>query len=149
MMKQIHALAFGVGAFFAMNCGDGQTDYPEPSGGGGSAAHSQSGQAGQATSSTSATNAEGGGAEVSVVGHEFDPPEVRIKAGETVKWTWISGSHNVVSGSSCSPDSKFSSGTRMFSAGATFSHTFDKPGTYPYYCDPHCGMGMTGKVIVE
>jgi plastocyanin len=145
MMKTIHSLAFGIGAFFALNCGSGETGYPEPSGGSGSAA--QGSQAGQAEQSTSA--AETAGASVEVNGHTFDPPEVRIKAGQAVKWTWIEGRHNVVSGATCTPDGKFSSGANTVGPGATFEHTFDAPGTYSYYCDPHCGIGMTGKVVVE
>ena len=33
--------------------------------------------------------------------------------------------------------------------GWTFTHVFTVPGTYDYQCDPHAGMGMTGKVIVS
>ena len=50
MMKQIHAVAFGVGAFFALNCGSGDGGYPEPTGG---SAASASGR--QPTQSTSAS----------------------------------------------------------------------------------------------
>jgi plastocyanin len=151
MMKQIHAVVFGIGAFFAMNCGSGEGGYPEPTGGSGSAAQGQ--QPAQSTSaseseSNGAAAADADGASVAVNGHTFDPPEVRIKAGQAVKWTWVAGSHNVVSGATCTPDGKFTSGSTV-GPGSTFEHTFDKPGTFPYYCDPHCGIGMTGKVIVE
>jgi plastocyanin len=78
----------------------------------------------------------------------FAPQTVTIKAGQTVEWNWTSGSHNVVSGAGCAPDGKFSSGA-VTTAPATFKHTFDAPGTYDYFCDPHCSMGMVGKVIVE
>jgi plastocyanin len=145
MMKQIHALAFGIGAFFAMNCGSGESGYPEPT---------SSGQQ-QPAQTTSGTDTEGSdstgtvAATVAVNGHTFDPPEVHIKAGEAVKWTWVAGFHNVVSGSSCVPDKKFTSSTSTDGPGSTYEHTFDKPGSYPYFCDPHCGIGMTGKVIVE
>ena len=150
MMRQIHALAFGIGAFFAMNCGSGETGYPEPPGSGASGR--------QPTQSTSPAEREddvtsgddgAAGARVAVNGHSFDPPEVHIKAGEAVKWTWASGSHNVVSGATCTPDGKFTSGSNTVGPGSTYSHTFDKAGTYSYYCDPHCGIGMTGKIIVE
>lgn len=42
-------------------------------------------------------------------------------------------------------------GTRPRSIPSTvisFSMSFSKPGTYPYYCAPHDGLGMTGTVIV-
>jgi plastocyanin len=150
MMKHVHAVAFGIGAFFAMNCGSGEGGYPESTGGGGSAVEGR-----QPTQSTDGTdkddelNAGPNAGSIAVNGHTFDPPEVHIKAGESVKWTWVSGSHNVVSGAACTPDGKFTSGSSTIGPGSTFSHTFDTAGTYPYYCDPHCGIGMVGKVIVE
>jgi len=144
MMKQIHALAFGIGAFFAMNCGSGESGYPEPTTGQQQPAQTTSGTEKEDDQSSGAV-----GASVAVNGHTFDPPEVHIKAGQAVKWTWVAGFHNVVSGTSCNSDGKFTSSASMDGPGATYEHTFDKPGTYPYYCDPHCGIGMTGKVIVE
>jgi plastocyanin len=150
MMKQVHAVAFGVGAFFAMNCGSGETGYPAPSNSGASASQRQPSQSTNAADPDDDDDGNAaGGASIAVNGHDFDPPEVRIKAGESVKWTWVAGSHNVVSGATCTPDGKFTSGANTVGVGSTFSHTFDTPGTYPYYCDPHCGIGMTGKIIVE
>ena len=35
------------------------------------------------------------------------------------------------------------------SPGETVSSTFDKPGEYSYYCEPHQGAGMAGKIIVQ
>jgi plastocyanin len=54
-----------------------------------------------------------------------------------------------VSGTSCTPDGKFSSGDSLTRPPATFEKKFDERGSFPYFCDPHCGLGMTGKVIVE
>jgi plastocyanin len=37
-------------------------------------------------------------------------------------------------------------------SGADFQFTFDKPGTYPYYCKPHGGpggQGMSGVITVQ
>lgn len=33
--------------------------------------------------------------------------------------------------------------------GETFSHTFEVPGTFGYYCIPHEAAGMVGAIIVE
>ncbi|MDF2698291.1 MAG: Copper binding protein plastocyanin/azurin family, partial [Labilithrix sp.] len=33
--------------------------------------------------------------------------------------------------------------------GGTFDKKFEKAGTFPYYCEPHCAMGMKGEVVVE
>ncbi len=137
-MKIIYAAACGFGAFFALNCGSGDStsDYPAPS------------TSAQQTASETAPPA-GDVTKVAVNGHTFDPPEVRIKAGSTVRWVWVAGKHNVVSGESCTPDGKFTSGNDTVGPGATFEQKFETAGTFPYYCDPHCGIGMTGKVIVE
>ena len=141
-MKIIYAVACGISTFFALNCGSGDsTAYP-------SSSSSASNAAEQQQEEQAATPAESAPT-VKVNGHTFDPPEVRIKAGTTVKWTWVAGRHNVVSGSSCKPDGKFSSGTTTVGPGSTFEQKFDTAGTFPYYCDPHCGMGMTGTIVVE
>ena len=87
---------------------------------------------------------------VSVISNQFDPPSVKIKVGQTVRWTWSGGQHNVVSGSACPPapgDGKFKSGAAV--AGGTFDKKFEATGTFPYYCEPHCSLGMKGEIIVE
>lgn len=87
---------------------------------------------------------------VKLVPNRFDPPSVKIKVGQTVRWTWSGGTHNVVSGAECPPapgDGKFKSGAPT--AGGTFDKKFETAGTFPYYCEPHCSMGMKGEVIVE
>ncbi len=75
--------------------------------------------------------------------------EIRITAGTTV--TWVnedSFGHTVTA-----DDGSFDSGN--VAGGASWSYTFDEPGTYPYYCVPHSWQedgawkGMTGVVIVE
>ena len=33
--------------------------------------------------------------------------------------------------------------------GESFSVKFDTAGTYGYYCEPHQGAGMAGKIIVQ
>lgn len=84
-------------------------------------------------------------------GNNFAPAQLRIKVGQSVRWTWKGGSHNVVSGTcaggSQKPDDKFRSGAPQQSG--SFARKFDVAGTFPYYCEPHCEMGMTGEVIVE
>jgi plastocyanin len=137
-MKQVYALVFGFGGFFALNCGSGtESGYPEPAPNG-AEPPTEAAPAARAAST----------ANVTVNGHTFDPPEVRIKAGGTVTWTWASGSHNVISGSGCTPDGKFSN-VKLQGRGATYEETFETPGTYPYFCDPHCSIGMKGTIVVE
>lgn len=76
----------------------------------------------------------------------FDPPTVTIKAGDTVKWVNNKLSpHNVV----VEGHTELSHKALAFSPGESFETTFDAPGTYTYYCEPHRGAGMVGKVVVE
>jgi plastocyanin len=81
---------------------------------------------------------------------------VTITAGQTVRWEWASGNHNVVSGSSavangqfCSPADTNCAATPLSAAGTVYSHTFAAPGTYSYFCRQHATLGMTGTVIVN
>jgi plastocyanin len=81
----------------------------------------------------------------------FDPPKVTIKAGDTVKWVNNKlPPHNVVfDGSKVKNADKLNHKDLLFSPGESFEITFDEPGEYPYYCEPHRGAGMVGSIIVE
>jgi plastocyanin len=73
----------------------------------------------------------------------FVPATTSINVGDTVLWTWPSGSnfHNVTSTSA--PQAWPASAT--LNGPATFSVTFTTNGTFPYICTVH---GFTGSVIV-
>ena len=72
----------------------------------------------------------------------FAPAAIEILLGTTVVWKWVSGgTHNVVAS-----DDTFKSGPPE--SGATYEYTFEKSGTFYYYCAPHKSMGMKGAVIV-
>ena len=75
--------------------------------------------------------------------------DLTIQPGDTVRWIWISGMHNVVSGMDGDKDagSEFFSGPPEFAA--VFEHTFDTPGVYPYFCEVHVDFGMQSFVTVE
>lgn len=72
-MKLIYSVAFGIGAFFALNCGSGEGGHGSPSGGSPSAAPAPSG-------ASAGSPSDGSVVEVKVNGHDFDPREVTIKA---------------------------------------------------------------------
>src|SRR5262245_27341014 len=67
------------------------------------------------------------------------PPEVTVRAGGTVRWVNDDATyHTVTSTGSLArrvPDGRFNA--VLDTAGATFSHTFTQPGSYPYFCQPH------------
>src|SRR5215475_2390411 len=68
----------------------------------------------------------------------FVPSSVTIHPGDQVKWTWASSGH-----STTSVNGIWDSGVRNYPA--TFTHTFNSVGTFPYYCTQG---GETGQVIV-
>ena len=118
-------LAVGV---LAASCGEGSTTTT----GGAST-----------TASTPGTNTGGGagGAQVVMKDLAFDPATVTIRAGESVNWiNQDSMNHTVVA-----DNGEFESGG--LAGGATFSFTFDTPGTYAYHCGIH--PSMTGEVVVQ
>ncbi|OGO04726.1 MAG: hypothetical protein A2Y73_07065 [Chloroflexi bacterium RBG_13_56_8] len=85
-------------------------------------------------------------AEVVMRNISFQPAEITVASGTTV--TWInedSAPHTITSGTRNNPSGLFNSGS--VSGGGSFSFTFDKAGTYDYFCSIH--PGMNGTVIVE
>lgn len=80
-------------------------------------------------------------AEVKIDNFSFSPATLEIKAGTTVAWTNADDiPHTVVSN-----DKVFKS--KPLDTDQKFSFTFDKPGTYPYFCSLH--PKMTAKVVVQ
>jgi plastocyanin len=95
-------------------------------------------------------------AEANVVGvtideGDFSPRQITVKVGQTVRWTWAGGNHNVVSGTQCKPDDAFRSGAAQ--AGGSFDKRFEKAGSFAYYCEVHCPNagtpGATAQVDVQ
>lgn len=88
-------------------------------------------------------------ADVTITADAFNPGEVRVTAGTTVRWQVDDlGTHDVTA-----VDGSFASGQVV--TGLTFEHTFDEPGTYPYVCTLHgrCDedgcRGQVGTIVVE
>ncbi len=99
--------------------------------------------------SSSGTSGAPAAATVTVSPNKFEPQEVTIKVGQSVAWRFTGGTHNVVGGTNCAADTsanKFRSGDPQ--SGGSFEKKFDTAGTFDYFCEPHCSVGMTGKVIV-
>ena len=87
---------------------------------------------------------------------QFIPDTLTIKPGDTVKWVNNKlAPHNAVFDSSkVNPDlaKSLSQKNLLFSPGEGYETTFPAdiaPGEYSYYCEPHRGAGMVGKIIVE
>ncbi len=85
-------------------------------------------------------------ATVEIVDFSFRPSTVTVTAGDTVTWVQRDSiGHTSTSGPPAQPDGRWDSG--LLSEGQSFTHQFDTPGRFPYFCIPH--SGMTGAVIVE
>ncbi|MDG1842218.1 MAG: plastocyanin/azurin family copper-binding protein [Crocinitomicaceae bacterium] len=85
---------------------------------------------------------------VQTSGMAFSPDSITINLGDTVTFINTSGNHNVNGTTATFPSNPASFGNSL-GTGWTFTHVFTVAGTYDYQCDPHAGMGMTGKVIVS
>jgi plastocyanin len=83
--------------------------------------------------------AANGAVEVKIENYKFDPPELKVKAGTTVKWVNNEkrASHSVIWLGPGGFESE-----RMF-PGESYQRKFDKPGTYAYSCGPHPEMKAT------
>ena len=78
----------------------------------------------------------------------FSPKDITVPVGTTV--TWVNqdqAAHTATSGSGGASDGTWDSGTVR--NGQSFSFTFTKAGTFPYYCTFHFHMGMVGSVTVK
>src|SRR5579863_4964824 len=79
---------------------------------------------------------------VSIVDFAFNPATVTINPNDSVTWTWVgSFSHSSTSDNT----NLWNSG--ILSHGATFSHTFNSAGSFPYHCLVH--PFMTASVNVQ
>jgi plastocyanin len=85
----------------------------------------------------------------------YEPKTVTIRAGDTVKWVWLSGGHSLASGNGspdglfCAPSDTSCGNVQTLSNGTTYLRTFPAAGTFPYYCTKHKSDGMNGSVVVQ
>lgn len=90
---------------------------------------------------------------------KFEPATLTIKPGDTVEWVNNKvPPHNVVFDASKNPNKSadlaksLSHKQLLMTPGQKAKTTFgsDTPaGEYSYYCEPHRGAGMAGKIVVE
>ena len=76
----------------------------------------------------------------------FEPSTLTIKAGDTVKWVNNKAfPHNVV----VEGQDALSHKKLIQKPQASVESTFSEAGEYSYYCAPHRGAGMVGKITVS
>jgi plastocyanin len=84
---------------------------------------------------------------LSSTANTFSPAELKVAVGATVTWKNDGGFHSVTGGkdSTADPASPIKQEVAAFEE---YKLTFDKAGTYDYFCQPHASLGMVGKVVV-
>ena len=96
--------------------------------------------AGSRTQSFAAGGANGP-VEIKIDNFSFMPGDITVPAGTTVTWV----NHDDVPHTVRTPDGSIKS--KALDTDDKFSMTFDKPGTYEYFCSIH--PKMTAKIVVK
>ncbi len=162
---RFNALTLVASAIVLGACGGGETaantDSATAAGAGGAAAGTAA--AGTAMPITGTTH------EVKMVmegnSYRFDPANLTVKQGDGIRFTTVSGQpHNFGFDPANIPDDVEAQIRANMPPGSVElespyqnapgeSHTFSlagvKPGDYPYHCQPHLALGMTGKITVQ
>lgn len=98
-------------------------------------------------------------------GYRFEPAEITIKAGDGIKFVFVSGGpHNVAfDPAALSPEAKTAltanmpeqagelSGKMLLNANEEYTVSFAgvPAGTYDFHCTPHLAMNMKGKITIK
>ncbi len=102
------------------------------------------------------SGAAGGGRNVSIQHHQFDPRELTVNVGDEVTWTHRDGEqvHSVTADDGSfdsNPDCSAGNPKACMSDHDTFKHTFGAEGRYPYFSKPWGspgGGGASGVIVV-
>jgi len=79
----------------------------------------------------------------------FVPDQVTVVPGDVIRWEYVTGyPHDVTSGTKCAHDGYL---YLDIPSGGSVEWTVpeDAPSEIPYFCELHCGNGMTGMINVE
>src|SRR5271169_2261815 len=79
---------------------------------------------------------------VTVQNHVFTPASFTINLGDTVKWTWLNGSHTTTS--LTIPAGAATWDHPINTSSKSFIYVPSVAGVYNYKCTPHFAMGMQG-----
>jgi plastocyanin len=148
-MKRINRLFALVGVGFSLGLGACGSQE---------AAAAGSGDPGAATNDATAATAEATGTVIEVkmvtdgAGNYFEPAEIAAQPGDVVRFTLVSGVHNVsfpaASNAGVSALPEVSPYLQL--PGQTHDLLVELPaGEYAFQCDPHAALGMVGKLTVR
>mmetsp|Transcript_29388 Transcript_29388/g.75453 ORF Transcript_29388/g.75453 Transcript_29388/m.75453 type:complete len:156 (+) Transcript_29388:1467-1934(+) len=84
----------------------------------------------------------------------FEPSAISVSAGETITFTNNVGfPHNIIFDEDAVPEGvnadALSRDDYLNAPGETYEVKLTAPGEYGYYCEPHQGAGMVGKITVK
>lgn len=84
-------------------------------------------------------------------GVAYDPPCVKVSAGDTVTWNGDFSFHPLRGGEVVDGTATPDTGSPIVAVdtGMTADVTFPTAGTFPFYCNVHFSVGMMGAVLVE
>jgi len=150
----LHGIALTAAAGLAGCGGDGEggEDTTEPEDGGAGTTEQMDGTTEAMGGTTEEGTTAGDATEVTVApggNLSFDPENLTVSVGETVRWNWDGSGHNIVVESKPDGSSWEGDDADLYDAGHTHEHQFEVAGEYSYYCNPHRGSGMVGSVTVE
>ncbi len=80
---------------------------------------------------------------ITLVNYAFQPSSMTIPRGATVRWTNTAQTVHTVT----SDTGVWDSGN--LNPGQTYSRQFNDAGTFPYHCNYHRSLGMTGTITVQ
>ena len=166
--------ALALSAFVLGACGGGDSGNTTDTTGAAGAATDTAGAAGTATPAPGGTAAAPAGTgqthEVRMLGdaqgYRFEPANLTIKQGDTVRWVMVSGGpHNVAFQttnpavnaakaqlSAAMPNQQGELSSPMFmQPNESYTMTFANvpPGTYEYVCTPHLAMNMKANLTIQ
>ncbi|MFT7588277.1 MAG: plastocyanin [Limisphaerales bacterium] len=75
----------------------------------------------------------------------YAPSSITVNQGDTVRFTWVAGSHPT---SSTTGDWALPLFFTLNSSSTTFDLVMNDAGTFDYQCDFHAGLGMIGTITV-
>jgi plastocyanin len=114
-----------------------------------------------ASSPSAASSPAAGGAQGQTINmtdqYQFQPATLTIPRGTTVTWMNTGQQEHTVtddpSKAANRADAQLPNGAQpwdsgLIDAGKTYTHTFDTPGQYTYFCMPHEALGMVARITV-
>ncbi len=167
---RFNALALVASAIVLGACGGGgEAGTTDTASAGGANAAGGAAAGGAATGTATAMPITGTTHEVKMLldgnSYRFDPANIEVKQGDGIRFTTVSGQpHNFGFDPANIPDDVEAQIRANMPPGSTElespyqnapgeSHTFSlagvKPGEYPFHCQPHLALGMTGKITVK